>query len=119
MNLPVLLKRIVFYSLLIYAFYSLSITTRDIYSLSSKESEKVNKITSLEDQKEKKNLELNYLNSDEFVEKEARTKLNMKKENEQVFVVPVESSSQNSDSNNVLGAQKSRSNLQKWMEVLF
>ena len=66
MNLPVLLKRIVFYSLLIYAFYSLSITTRDIYSLSSKESERVNKINSLEAQKEKKSSELNYLNSDEF-----------------------------------------------------
>lgn len=118
MNLPVLLKRIVFYSLLIYAFYSLSITTRDIYSLSSKESERVNKINNLESQKEKKNSELNYLNSDEFVEKEARTKLNMKKENEQVYIVPVESS-QNLESGNVLGAKKTRSNLQKWMEVLF
>ena len=118
MNLPVLLKRIVFYSLLLYAFYSLSITTRDIYSLSSKESERVNKINSLEAQKEKKSSELNYLNSDEFVEKEARTKLNMKKENEQVYVIPVESY-QNLDSNNVLGTKKTRSNLQKWMEVLF
>lgn len=118
MNLPVLLKRIAFFSLLIYAFYDLSTTTKNIYSLSTKESERLNKISSLEEQKEKKISELNFVNTDEFVEKEARTLLNMKKENEEVYVIPVETS-QNVESNNVLGNKNARSNFQKWMEVLF
>lgn len=118
MNLPDLLKKIVVYSLFVYGIYNLSAFFIDIYSLSQKESEKTNKIESLE--RDKKNLKekLVYINSDDFVEKEARTKLNMKKEEEQIYIV-------NNGSSNIQSAEKEtkkkvkKSVFNKWMEVIF
>lgn len=118
MNLPVLLKRIFFYSAMAFGLYNLTTLTIDIYSLSQKEAEKNQKIESLETEKKRLNDKLVFINSDDFVEKEARTKLNMKKENEQIFVV-------NTGTNNVSREESSeapkskKSVFSRWMEVIF
>lgn len=118
MNLPVLLKRIVFYSAMIFGIYNLSTLSYDIYQLSLKEDEKKNQIVKLESEKSRLNEKLVYISSSDFVEKEARTKLSMKKENEQVFVVSsgnlLDSSSQSNKDE-----EKQKSNFDKWMEVIF
>jgi cell division protein FtsB len=118
MNLPILLKRIVFYSAMIFGIYNLTSLSLDIYGLSQKEAEKNQKIQNLEAEKSKLNERLSYINSEDFVEKEARTKLNMKKEGEQVFVVNNGSDSFNSSSENEKKQEK-KSNFSKWMEVIF
>ena len=118
MNLPVLLKRIVFYSAMAFGLYNLVTLSLDIYSLSQKEAEKQQKIQSLEAEKKKLNDKLVFINSDEFVEKEARTKLNMKKENEQIFVV--------NNGNKIIKTEENNEKTQikkpifsRWMEVIF
>jgi len=119
MNLPVLLKRIFFYSAMAFGLYNLVSLSLDIYSLSQKEAEKNQKIQSLESEKSKLNEKLVFISSNDFVEKEARTKLNMKKDNEQIFVV-------NNGSNNILTSDEGenvpklkKSLFSKWMEVIF
>jgi len=118
MNLPVLLKRLFFYSAMAYGLYSLFSLSLDIYNLSLKESEKNQKIQSLEQEKSKLNEKLVFINSNDFVEKEARTKLNMKKENEQIFVVNNGNNPVNQDdSENKTKTKKSV--FSRWMEVIF
>ena len=118
MNLPVLLKRIVFYSAMVFGLYNLITLSLDIYSLSQKEAEKNQKIQSLENEKKELNEKLVFINSEEFVEKEARTKLNMKRENEQIFVI--------NNGSNIIKSQEINEKPQvkkpifaRWMEVIF
>lgn len=103
---------------MIFGLYNLTTLSLDIYGLSQKEAEKNQKIQSLENEKTKLNEKLSYINSNDFVEKEARTKLNMKKEGEQVFVVNNGSTSNYSDDSSTKKQEK-KTVLQKWMEVIF
>lgn len=118
MNLPVLLKRIVFYSAMTFGIYNLVSLSLDIYNLSQKEAEKNQKIESLENEKKRLNEKLTFVNSNDFVEKEARTKLNMKKENEQIYIVNNGSEVQNSKDTETKKPEK-KSNFSKWMDVIF
>ncbi|HRY63104.1 MAG TPA: septum formation initiator family protein [Patescibacteria group bacterium] len=85
----------------------------------------VNNINTLEQEiakLENKNMELadliQYLKSDDFVDREAREKLNMQQPGEQVMLVPKEGES---DSGQVSGASdiQERSNWQLWQEYFF
>ena len=81
-----------------------------------------NKILGLKD--EKKNLEDKFqiINSDDFVEKEARTKLNMKKEGLDVYIFPSNEAPKSQEISYVEGNSSNlnkTSNFQKWMELLF
>lgn len=118
MNLPVLLKRIVFYTLMSIGIYNLVSLSIDIYNLSQKEAEKNQKIESLEKEKRRLNEKLTFVNSNDFVEKEARTKLNMKKENEQIYVVNNGNQASTKDETESKKTEK-KSNFSKWMEVIF
>lgn len=117
MNLPVLLKRIVFYTLMSIGIYNLVTLSLDIYNLSQKEAEKNQKIESLENEKRRLNEKLTFVNSNDFVEKEARTKLNMKKENEQIYIV--NNGNQVTPKEEDFKKTEKKSNFSKWMEVIF
>jgi len=118
MNLPDLLKKIVVYSLFVYGIYNLSTFFIDIYSLSQKEAEKNHKIETLESEKKNLKEKLVYINSDDFVEKEARTKLNMKKDGEQVYIVNNGSNPDESEEKDIKRKTK-KTVFNKWMEVIF
>ena len=67
---------------------------------------------------EKKNTELsgliNYLNTDEYKERQAREKLNLKKEGEFVVALP-----KGSDDQNTTDGTQQQSNPQKWFNYFF
>ena len=105
----------------------------DIISLANSEEEANKQISKLNEQKSILEKRLDVVNSDLFVEREARTRLNMKKEGEEVYIVPTSTSSTDSqkddnqkflESTNVLGSNtykeiEEKSNFQRWLEVLF
>lgn len=80
-------------------------------------------ILGLETQKKDLEDKFKVINSDDFVEKEARTRLNMKKEGEEVYIVN-DNSSKNSNENisyvesTAVSSQKT-SYFQRWVELLF
>jgi len=122
MFLPFLLKKVVLPALLLYGFYNIYLTTVSIVDTARKSEEMHNKILGLKD--EKKNLEDKFqiINSDDFVEKEARTKLNMKKEGEDVYILPSNEAPKSQEISYVEGNSSNlnkTSNFQKWMELLF
>lgn len=119
MNLPVLLKRIFFYSAMLFGIYNLFSLSYDIYNLSLKEAEKNQKIENLEQEKKKLSDRLTFVNSNDFVEKEARTKLNMKKENEQIYVVNNGGNSIKESKDSQTKKTEKKSTFSRWMEVIF
>ena len=63
---------------------------------------------------------LEYVDSDEFVEKEARNKLNMSKENEVIVVLPVDKLSQLSQNvNKNKETDEDLANYQQWWHLFF
>jgi len=118
MYLPRLLKNLIYLSVFVYFLYSVYATSSAIYSSSKKTEEIIHKKEVLGAKKQELESKLQVINTDDFVEKEARTKLNMKKENEQIFVV-------NTGINNVSREESSEASKSKksvfsrWMEVIF
>lgn len=122
MFLPFLLKKIILPGILLLGFYQIYMTIDSIWQTSVKKDDLNQQILGLKDQK--KSLEDKFLviNSDEFVEKEARTKLNMKKEGEDVYLVPSTKAPETEkvDYVETEGAiSKKQSNFSKWVELLF
>ena len=81
-----------------------------------------NKILGLKDEKKSLEDKFQIINSDDFVEKEARTKLNMKKEGEDVYILPSNEAPKSQEISYVEGNSSNlnkTSNFQKWMELLF
>jgi len=103
---------------MLFGLYNISTLVNDIYHLSLKEAEKNQKIETLENEKKRLNEKLSFVNSNDFIEKEARTKLNMKKENEQIYVVNNGSEKALSDDKE-LAVRVKKPILSKWMEVIF
>jgi cell division protein FtsB len=121
MFLPFLLKRIVLPGLLFYGFFSIYLTVNSIID-SSKRNDELNKqILGLKDEKKALEDKFNVINSDEFVEKEARTKLNMKKEGEDVYLIPSNEApkTENITYIDTKTTATKASNFQKWMDLLF
>lgn len=104
----------------IYLIVSLS---RDWWQL-SKKGERVEKMAAKKEALVVENKELKekleYVDSDEFVEKEARNKLNMSKENEVIVVLPVDKLSQLSQNvNKNKETDEDLANYQQWWHLFF
>lgn len=122
MFLPFLLKKIILPGILLFGFYQIYMTIDSIYQTSKKKDALNQQILGLKDQKRTLEDKFLVINSDEFVEKEARTKLNMKKEGEEVYLVPSTSATTTEKIDYIeteAKLVKKQSNFSKWVELLF
>lgn len=123
MFLPNSIKKLSLILFLIYAFYSTFNTISSIHTnVIQKDQEYQEKILGLKDEKATLETKLNTINSDEFVEKEARSRLNMKKEGEEVYLITsneVVKTQEVSYTETLPQAPNQASNLDRWMELLF
>jgi cell division protein FtsB len=123
MFLPEFLKKSILLVLLMYSIYSIGSTFYSIHSnVIQKDTEYKEKILGLKTEKENLEEKLKVINSDEFVEKEARTRLNMKKEGEEVFLISPKEAVKNEEvqyTETTAAFKKNTSNFDKWMELLF
>ena len=87
-----------------------------------KDQEYKEKILGLKSEKIDLEQKLEVINSEEFVEKEARTRLNMRKEGEEVYLISSNESKKDEEvvyTESNTGLAKKTSNFHKWMELLF
>lgn len=125
MYLPRLLKNLIYLSVFVYFLYSVYATSSAIYSSSKKTEEIIHKKEVLGAKKQELESKLQVINTDDFVEKEARTKLNMKKEGEELYLMP---KSDQEKTENITYQETfdfnyeekdTRSNFEKWVQILF
>jgi cell division protein FtsB len=124
MYLPGFIKNLIYTLTFGYFLYSIYSTAYAIYESSKKTEEIIHKKEALISEKEELKNKLQVINTDEFVEKEARTKLNMKKEGEELYLIP-----NNTDENskkveyqetlNYVMPIEETSNIEKWFKILF
>ncbi|NBO36366.1 hypothetical protein EBU91_02345 [bacterium] len=125
MYLPRLLKNLIYLSVFVYFLYSVYATSSAIYSSSKKTEEIIHKKEVLGAKKQELESKLQVINTDDFVEKEARTKLNMKKEGEELYLMP--KNDQEKPENITYQEtfdfnyeeKDTRSNFEKWVQILF
>ena len=122
MFLPFLLKKIILPGIVLFGFYQIYMTIDSVYQTSEKKDVLNQQILGLKDQKRTLEDKFLVINSDEFVEMEARTKLSMKKEGEEVYLVPstVAPAAEKIDyiETDARLVMK-KSNFSKWVELLF
>ncbi len=123
MFLPDFIKKFILILLLIYSFSSIFNTFSSIHNnVLKKDAEYKEKILGLKVEKENLESKLAMINSDEFVEKEARTRLNMKKENEEIYLISSNEPQIKEEVSYIETSpkmKKEESNFDKWMELLF
>jgi len=123
MFLPEFIKKSILILLLIYSFYSIFSTFSSIHTnVLQKDAEYKDKILGLKVEKENLESKLITINSDEFIEKEARSRLNMKKEGEEIYLIASNESSKPEEISYLETSGKGKkdtSNFSKWMELLF
>lgn len=123
MFLPDFLKKSILVVLLIYSIYSIGSTFYSIHSnVIQKDNEYKEKILGLKTEKSNLEEKLQVINSDEFVEKEARTRLNMKKEGEEVYLISSKEAPKSEEvkyTETTAKMNKNLSNFDKWMDILF
>lgn len=123
MFLPEFLKKSILVFLLIYSIYSIGSTFWSIHTnVIEKDKDYQSKILGLKDEKSKLEEKLSIINSDEFVEKEARTRLNMRKDGEEVYLISPKDAEKNENVSYTDTSEKIRktaTNFDKWMELLF
>jgi len=123
MFLPDFLKKIILVVLLIYSIYSIGSTFYSIHSnVIQKDNEYKEKILGLKTEKSNLEEKLHTINSDEFVEKEARTRLNMKKDGEEVYLISSKEAPKSEEvqyTETTAKISKSLSNFDKWIDILF
>ena len=123
MFLPDFLKKSILVVLLIYSMYSIGSTFYSIHSnVIQKDTEYKEKILGLKTEKSSLEDKLQVINSDEFVEKEARTRLNMKKEGEEVYLISPKEAPKSEEvkyTETTAKMNKNLSNFDKWMDILF
>lgn len=122
MSIPAQVKYIVISLLFVLATVNFTRTTLNIIQSSKRLDNLKEEVSSLEEQKASKEAELEYKKSAEFVEEEARNKLSLVKEGEEVFVLSEGDTKQLKD--NVLSAvtraeDSEVSNAQLWLDLLF
>lgn len=111
-------KKLISLFLIIFGLFFIASVGRNVYDLTrtGKQIEKAEvKVAGLEKDQQELKKQLEYVKSDQFVEKEAREKLNFVKEGEVVVVLPKENSNKTPDDSN----QKPLPNWQKWLKILF
>lgn len=125
MYLPRFLKNLIYVSAFVYFLYSVYATSSAIYSSSKKTEEIIHKKEVLGSKKAELESKLQVINTDDFVEKEARTKLNMKKEGEELYLMPKneeikpESVTYQETFDYDYEEKDTRTNLEKWVQILF
>lgn len=123
MFLPDFLKKSILVVLLIYSMYSIGSTFYSIHSnVIQKDTEYKEKILGLKTEKSSLEDKLQVINSDEFVEKEARTRLNMKKEGEELYLISPKEAPKSEEvkyTETTAKMNKNLSNFDKWMDILF
>lgn len=123
MFLPDFLKKSILLVLLIYSIYSIGSTFYSIHSnVIQKDNEYKEKILGLKTEKSNLEEKLQVINSDEFVEKEARTRLNMKKDGEEVYLISSKEAPKSEEvkyTETTAKMNKNLSNFDKWMDILF
>ncbi len=122
MLLPFLLKKIILPGIVLFGFYQIYMTIDSVHQTSKKKDALNQQILGLKDQKRTLEDKFLVINSDEFVEKEARTKLSMKKEGEEVYLVPstvVPATEKVDYIETEARLVKKQSNFSKWVELLF
>ncbi len=125
MYLPRLLKNLIYLSVFVYFLYSVYATSSAIYNSSKKTEEIIHKKDSLGAKKQELESKLQVINTDDFVEKEARTKLNMKKEGEEMYLMPkndqekTENITYQETFDFNYEEKDTRSNFEKWVQILF
>jgi cell division protein FtsB len=111
-------KKLISLFIIIFGLFFIASLGRNVYDLTrtSKQIEKAGKkVAGLGKDQEELKKQLEYVKSEQFVEKEAREKLNFVKEGEVVVVLPKENSNQTPDDSD----QKPLPNWQKWLKILF
>jgi len=88
MSIPAQVKYIALSLLCIVATVNLVRTTTSIIQSSKRYDGLKNRVSELEDEKSRLMKEVSYQKSVEYVEQEARNKLNMVREGEEIYVVP-------------------------------
>jgi hypothetical protein len=112
-------------SAFVYFLYSVYATSSAIYSSSKKTEEIIHKKEVLGSKKAELESKLQVINTDDFVEREARTKLNMKKEGEELYLMPKneeikpESVTYQETFDYDYEEKDTRTNLEKWVQILF
>jgi cell division protein FtsB len=123
MFLPESIKKISLLLILLYSVYSLADTLISIHTnVIQKDQEYQNKILGLKTEKSDLEQKLELINSNEFVEKEARERLNMKKEGEEIYLITSNQAPQKEEiiySDIAPKLNKPASNFDRWMEILF
>lgn len=123
MTLPVFIKKSAQIFIISYALYSLVLTALSIHNnVILKENQYQKTILGLKTEKKDYENKLAEVNSDEFVEKEARTRLNMRKDGEEVYLISGNDTKKTTDvayTDIAEKSSKSTTNFQKWMEILF
>lgn len=123
MFLPDFIKKGLQYGLIIFSFFSIYKTTASIIETSRKGEVLASESKNLNVQKKELEDKFLVINSEEFVEKEARTRLNMKKEGEEVFFIPnspvSDKDAEDYSSFQEVAPQKNKSNVERWFELLF
>ena len=124
MFIPAHVKYIVLSLLFTIATVNFARTTLSIVESSKRLDALKNEVSELEETKVALERELDFKSTDSFIEEEARNKLNLIKPGEEVFVMPVDKSSQTVTSQ-VLSATTevdsagTQSNFKKWVELFF
>lgn len=116
-------KQLLFFSV---GIVSLSLLAFPVYKKIKKQNELGGEITNLQteiNRLKEKNSDLNqvisYLESDDFVEKEARKKLNYKKEGEEMVIIKNEEALRSSNQINDIHNNEKYSKPQKWLRYFF
>jgi len=124
MYLPGFVKNLIYILTFGYFLYSIYSTAHAIYQSSKKTEEIIHKKEVLLAEKEELKNKLQVINTDEFVEKEARTKLNMKKEGEELYLIPgySEENEEKVEYQETINYEmpiEKISNVEKWFKILF
>jgi cell division protein FtsB len=120
MNLQSILRSKFTTGLLVVLFCAVAFITVELYWQKREVDSEVKRLQTQADAVSKDNEKLSelikYLDTPEYKEKEAREKLNLKKEGEQVVVLP---ESNNNSAQNASDLANQRSNPNKWLDYFF
>ncbi|MBI2028622.1 MAG: septum formation initiator family protein [Candidatus Levybacteria bacterium] len=113
------MKKIVFVITIIVCLIIINNLVRSIYSIWQKEDLAISAQKELDYQKElniKLKSQLSYVQTQEFIEREARNKLFMTKPNESIVIVSKEEKESENPSDN---KRENKPNWKKWLELFF
>jgi len=107
--------------LVVVAIVNLTKTSFEILKSSKRLEELKDDISALENQKTSLETDINYKESEDYIEEQARNALNMKKPNEKVYFNSdtLGAKTSNPDTENQENPNSSASNISKWLTLIF